>query len=261
MSSSSKISSRDGTTIAYDQAGSGPPVILVGGAFCDRSFAGPLAALLQPDFTVISYDRRGRGDSGDKPPYHVDREVEDLAALIETAGGSAHLYGVSSGAILALETAVQGHPVRSLALVEPPYQVDEQRPRVPNLADQYTELCASGRPGEAVALFMTKAVGQPPEAVDQIRNTPMWPGLEAMAPTLAYDAAIVGDGDLPANRVASVTVPTLMIESTDSPQWLRKATSALAHALPNAEHRALAGQFHQPDPALQAAELKRFFSR
>jgi pimeloyl-ACP methyl ester carboxylesterase len=256
-----KITSRDSTPIAYEQAGSGPAVILVGGAFCDRSFAGPLAALLQQDFTVISYDRRGRGDSGDTLPYHVDREVEDLVALIDVAGGSAHLYGVSSGAMLALETALQGHSVRALALVEPPYQVDESQPRVPHLADQYTELCASGRPGEAVALFMTKAVGQPQEAVDQIRNTPMWPGLEAMAPTLAYDAMIVGDGILPADRVASVTAPTLMIESTDSPQWLRKATSALADALPNAEHRALAGQFHQPDPALQAAEIKRFLLR
>src|SRR5262245_62654725 len=135
MGSLSKISSRDGTTIAYDLAGGGPAVILVGGAFCDRSFAGPLAALLQQDFTVISYDRRGRGDSGDTPPYRVHREVEDLAALIETVGGSAHLYGVSSGAILALETAVQGHPARSLALGEPPYQVERQRPPVPSRSD------------------------------------------------------------------------------------------------------------------------------
>lgn len=192
-------------------------------------------------------------------PYAVSREVEDLQAVIGAAGGSAYVFGVSSGAMLALEAAFQGLPIRKLALVEPPYNVDGSRPPIPNLADQYTRLCAEGRRGEAVALFMTKAVGQPPEAVDQVRNTPMWPGLEAMAHTLAYDAMIVGDATLPTDRAAMLTVPTLAIESAGSPPWLRSAAQAIARALPNGEHQTLPGQFHQPDPEPSAAELTRFF--
>jgi pimeloyl-ACP methyl ester carboxylesterase len=255
----SKVTSRDGTTIAYEQLGSGPTVILVGGAFCDRNFAGPLPALLQADFTVVSYDRRGRGDSGDTAPYAADREIEDLQVIIAATGGSAYLFGVSSGAMLALEAAVEGLPVRGLALVEPPYRVDDSRPPLPNLAEQYTRLCAAGRPGEAVALFMTKAVGQPPEAVAQIRDTPMWSALEAMAPTLAYDATIVGDAEIPASRIANLDIPALAIESTASPQWLRSATRAIVAALPQGKHVALPGQFHQPDPEALATELRKFF--
>ncbi|HCT75152.1 MAG TPA: alpha/beta hydrolase [Micromonosporaceae bacterium] len=255
------VTSKDGTFIAYERSGSGPAVVLVGGAFCDRSFAAPLAALLQEDFTVFSYDRRGRGDSGDTAPYAVAREIEDLQAVIDAAGGSAYAFGVSSGGILAFEAAAQGASITKLAIVEPPYNADESRPPIPNLAKEYTQLCAEGRRGDAVALFMTKAVGQPPEEAEQARQTPMWPWLEGMAHTLAYDAEVVGDAQVPTERAATTTVPTLLLESTGSPKWLRSAAQAMAQSLPNAEHQSLPGQFHQPDPEPMAASLKLFYLR
>jgi pimeloyl-ACP methyl ester carboxylesterase len=253
------VTSRDGTVIAYERAGSGPALVLVGGAFCDRSFAGPLADLLERDFTVVTYDRRGRGDSGDTPPYAVSREVEDLAAVIAATGGPAYVFGMSSGAVLVLESAARGLPIRKLAMVEPPYSGDGGRAPIPNLAARYTELCAAGLRGEAIALFMTKAVGQPPEAVEQVRSTPIWPALEEMAHTLAYDAEVVGDGVLPADRAAAVTIPALAVESTASPQRLRNASRAVAAALPDGRHLVVPGRFHEPDPKLLAPELKRFF--
>ena len=253
------VTSRDGTVIAYERAGSGPAVILVGGAFCDRSFAGPLAGLLQRDFTVVTYDRRGRGDSGDTPPYAVSREIEDLEAVITATGGPAYVFGGSAGAILVFEAAARGLPIRKLAMVEPPYSGNGSRAPIPNLAARYTELCASGRRGEAIALFMTKAVGQPPGAVEEVRRTPIWPALEAMAHTLAYDAEIVGDGVVPAGRGAAVRVPALVVESTASPPWLRNASRAAAAALPNGGHLVVPGRFHEPDTALLAPELRRFF--
>jgi pimeloyl-ACP methyl ester carboxylesterase len=190
------VTSRDGTPIAYERSGSGPAIVLVGGAFCDRHFAGPLAELLAADFTVISYDRRGRGDSGDTLPYAVSREVEDLQALVDGADGTAYLFGVSSGAILCLEAAAEGLPVAGLALVEPPYPVDGGRP-MPDLADRYAQLCEGGRRGDAVALFMTDAVGQPPEAVEQARVTPSWlrAGAEAVAKLLPAGRYLELDGD------------------------------------------------------------------
>jgi alpha-beta hydrolase superfamily lysophospholipase len=253
------VTSLDGTTITYERSGSGPVVVLVGGAFCDRQFAGPLTGHLAQDFTVVNYDRRGRGDSGDTPPYAARREIEDLHTVIDASGGSAYVYGVSSGAMLALDAAAEGVPIRKLALCEPPYTVDDTRPLFRNYADDYTRLCASGQRGEAVELFMTKAVGQPAEAAEQMRKTPMWAALEAMAHTLAYDATIVGDAALPVARAATVTVPALGIESSTSPQWLRSAARAIATALPNGTHVTIEGQFHQPDPALLAAALTQFF--
>jgi pimeloyl-ACP methyl ester carboxylesterase len=253
-----KVISRDGTAIAYQQFGSGPAIVLVGGAFCDRNFAAPLAGLLAADFTVICYDRRGRGDSGDTLPYAVSREVQDLDALIAAAGGSAHLFGVSSGAILCVEAAADGLEVAGLGLVEPPYPVDGGR-QIPNLADEYTELCESGRRGEAVELFMTKAVGQPPEAVDEARATPMWPALEAMAHTLAYDATITTQGLPSVERAAAATAPALGIASTGSPPWLRAGAKAIAQLLPYGRYLELEGEFHQPRADLVAAELRRTF--
>src|SRR6266536_690151 len=213
-----KVISRDGTPIAYQQSGSGPAIVLVGGAFCDRNFAAPLAELLVADFTVISYDRRGRGDSGDTLPYAVAREVEDLGALIAAVGGSAYLFGVSSGAILCFEAAADGLPVSGLGLV-----------------------------------------GQPPEAVDQARATPMWPALEAMAHTLAYDAMVTAEGLPSAERAAPVTVPALGIGSTSSPPWLRGGAEALAQLLPHGQYLELEGEFHAPRPDLVSKELRRSF--
>lgn len=179
------VTSADATTIAFERSGEGTPVIVVGGALNDRSTGAPLAAHLASDFTVYTYDRRGRGDSGDTRPYAVEREVEDLAALITEAGGKAFVYGVSSGAILALEAAASGLPITKLALLEPPYTITEARPNASeNFAARLAELTSAGRRGEAVEYFMTKTVGLPDEAVAGARNSPMWAGLEAMAHTL-----------------------------------------------------------------------------
>lgn len=258
-----KVTSKDGTPIAFDRSGEGAAIILVGGAFQHRLIdprTAQLAALLAPHFTVFHYDRRGRGDSGDTAPYAVEREVEDLEALIKEAGGSAFVYGMSSGAALALEAAARGLAITKLALYEPPFMVDDSRPRPPNLATQYTELTSSGRHGDAVELFMTKAVGMPVEAVAQMRNTPMWPALEAVAHTLAYDATIMGDGSLPTERAASVTVPTLVMDGGASPAWMRTAVQALTDALPNAQRRSLEGQTHDVAPEALAPVLEEFFA-
>src|SRR6266568_645857 len=178
-----KVHSKDSTAIAFDQLGQGSAIILVGGAFTDRSQPTlvQLAALLAPHFTVFNYDRRGRGESGDTAPYAVEREVEDLGALITEAGGSAFVVGGSSGAVLALEAA-RKLPITKLALYEPPFIVDDSRPPLPaDYVAQLIELISSGRRGDAVEFFMTKAVGVPAEFVAQMQNAPMWPALEAAA--------------------------------------------------------------------------------
>jgi len=253
------VVSRDTTAIAFERRGSGPPIILVGGAFCDRNFSGPLADLLAADFTVISYDRRGRGDSSDVVPYAVAREVDDLEALIEAAGGRpAILFGVSSGAILCVEAAADGLPVAGLALVEPPYSVEGGR-EVPDLTQDYTQLCESGRRGDAVALFMTRAVGQPQEAVEEVRAGPMWGALEAMAHTLAYDSRISALGVPSPQRAAAVAVSALCIASTGSPPWLRGGAQALSERLPQGRYLLLDGEFHQPRPDLIAEEISKTF--
>src|SRR5699024_11070006 len=160
----------------------GPTVVLVGGAFCDHNATAELANALASDFTAVSYDRRGRGESGDTLPYAVDREIADIEALIRHFGDRAVLYGISSGGALCLRAAAAGVPVDAVAALEPPYRVGEDAPKVPDgYTDTIVELCAAGRRGDAVAFFMTQAVGQPPEAVEQARKLPMWPALEAMA--------------------------------------------------------------------------------
>ena len=199
------VTSKDGTTIEFDRSGDGPTVILVCGGSTDRSANTHLAALLASHFTVLNYDRRGRGDSGDTPPYAVQREVEDLEALLAEAGGSAFLYGTSSGAALALEAAASGLAITKLALWEPPFILENSRPRPPaDTAKTYTELVSAGRRGDAVEYFMAKVVGLPPEFVAQARTQPWWPAQEALAHTLAYDATIMGDYSLPTERAASV---------------------------------------------------------
>jgi pimeloyl-ACP methyl ester carboxylesterase len=255
-----KVLSKDGTTIAFDRSGHGPPVILVTGALSDRSSWMGLPALLESRCTVFAYDRRGRGASGDTLPYAVAREVEDLEALVAEAGGAAGVFGVSSGAALALEAAARGVAVSRLALFEPPYRIDQNAPRPPaDLSTKVAQLTASGRPGEAVEYFMTKAVGLPSEAVARMRNAPMWPGIEALAHTLLHDFEIMGDGSFPTDRVESVALPTLVLGSEGSAPWLRQAVQAVGNALPNAETRFLAGQFHSIPPETLAPVLEEFF--
>jgi len=254
-----KVSSSDGTSIAFDRTGEGRPVILVGGGSTERTANAPLAALLSAEFTVFNYDRRGRGDSGDTSPYAVEREVEDLDAVIDEAGGSAFAFGTSSGAALALEGAASGLAITKLALWEPPY-VPEGGPRPPaDTATTFTELVAAGRRGDAVEFFMAKVVGLPSEFVAQARNAPFWASQEALAHTLAYDATIMGDYSLPSERAASVNVPTLVIDGGASFDWMRDTAQALADTIPDGQHRTMEGQTHDVAPEVLAPVLKEFF--
>jgi pimeloyl-ACP methyl ester carboxylesterase len=255
------VISKDGTTIAFDRSGQGAPIIFVNGALSDRTAVAPVAALLAPHFTVFAYDRRGLGSSRDTAPYAVDREIEDLAALIKEAGGSAFVFGHSSGAVLALEAAAHGLAITRLALYEPPFIVDDSRPRPPkDLAAQLAELVTSGRRGDAVALFLTKGVDMPAGAVAQMRNAPLWPAFEAMAHTLVYNTAIMGDFSLPAERVGSVKIPTLVLDGGESPAWARHAVQAVVDALPDAQRRTLKGQTHGAAPEILAPVLEAFFA-
>src|SRR6266508_2591155 len=247
------VISADGTAIAFDRFGDGPPVIMVVGAFNTRSTTEPLARALQEQVTVLNYDRRGRGDSGDTAPYAVGREIEDLAALIAAAGGAAAVFGYSSGAILALKAAATGLPITHLALYEPPFRADDSHPALPTgLAAQLAELVAADRPGDAVELYQTKAVGIPEDVVAQLRHAPFRPGLEAIAHTLAYDAEIIGDLSLPADLLASVTLPALVISGEQSPPFLRAAPRAAAAALPSGRLASLPRQTHDISPEATA---------
>jgi pimeloyl-ACP methyl ester carboxylesterase len=254
-----KLTSRDGTTIAFDRVGQGEPVIIVEGAFCDRGTSAPLAAALASRFTVFSYDRRGRGDSGDTLPWSVEREVEDLEALIAEAGGSAFVYGMSSGAALGMEAAARGVAVRKLALYEPPLSPDGNRERSGDLVGTLSRLVAAGRRADAVSHFMTKAVAIPEEVVGQIRNSPMWAGLEAIAHTLVYDNTITGDGTLLTKRAGMVRVPTLVVNGGDCPEFLQASARAVTAAVPGARQRVLAGQTHEVDVEILAPVLVEFF--
>lgn len=221
---------------------------------------------MAPRFTVIAYDRRGRGNSGDTAPYAVDREVEDIEALIVAAGGQALVFGHSSGAVLALETArTLADRVMKLALYEPPFIVDDSRPPLP--ADYVTRLDAllsADRRGDAVEYFMTTGPGVPAEVVAGMRQQPFWSSLESVAHTLAHDGTIMGDAlggsREPLQRWSSVEVTTLLMDGGASPDWQRNAVQALAEILPDAQRRTLEGQDHGPDPDVLAPALHAFFT-
>ena len=259
------VRSNDGTTIAYDRHGAGAPVILVGGAFQHRAFDPStvrLAELLAAaGLSVFHYDRRGRGESGDTAPYAVERELEDLDAIIDVAGGSAALYGSSSGGNLALEAAMAGSAATRLAVWEPNYLVDDSRPPLPDdYVTHLDALVAAGRRADAVEYFMTTAVAIPPEFVAQMRDSPMWEGMEGVAHTLSHDGQVVAGFGLPTARLQSVAAPTLVLAGGQSP-WLASGARALADALPDAQHRTLEGQEHGVEPDAIAPVLADFFAR
>ena len=259
------VVSEDGTTIAFDRTGEGPVVILVGGALSTRESAAPLAAELAPRLSVVAYDRRGRGGSSDTPPYAVAREIEDLAALIETVGGSAFVLGHASGAALALEAAAEGLPIGRLALYEPPFIVGDLRaPVPPDYPERLRALLRAERKGDAVALFLTEAAGLSPEQVAHMRAASFWAATEAVAHTLLYDAAIMGEnmhgGNFPPRTFAGVHVPALVLDGGASPAWARHAVQAVANALPLGERRTLPGQDHSADPDVLAPVLVDFFT-
>jgi pimeloyl-ACP methyl ester carboxylesterase len=264
-----QVRSQDGTLIAFDQYGEGLAVILVGGAFQHRAIdpsTAELAARLGAHFTVVHYDRRGRGDSGDTAPYAAQREIEDLEALIDAAGGSAFVFGMSSGSALALDAANQlGDKIKKLAVYEPPFIVNDERPPVPEeYLARITELIAAGRRGDAVAYFMVNAVVVPEEFVIQMRQEPFWPTFEAVAHTLPYDAALM-EGTmfgkaLPAERWASVVVPTLVMDGGASPAYMHSGAQALVDTLPNGQRRTLKGQTHEVASEVLAPVLRAFFA-
>ena len=255
------VTSKDGTIITYDKLGQGPAVILVCGGSVDRMSNAELAQLLSPDFTVYNYDRRGRNESGDTPPYAVEREIEDIDALIDAAGGSAALFGSSSGAALILEAARQ-HPTRitKIALWEPPY-IPEGFPRPPaDTAKIFSDLVAAGKRGDAVEFFMGKVVGLPQEFIEQFRTSPFWRHQEALAHTLAYDATIMGDYMLPTERLSGNNTPTLVLSGSASMPFMPVTAQAIVDHMPNAQQRTLEGQRHDVSAEALAPVLTEFFA-
>lgn len=258
------ITSKDGTTLAFDQYGSGPTLIFVNGALQYRAFSQgmhELAELLAPHFTVINFDRRGRGDSGDTLPYALEREIEDIEAFIERAGGSAYLYGISSGAALAMEAAAAlGSKVSNLAMYEAPYNDDPTaRQAWAKYRQDIDEAIADGRPGDAVGLFMM-LVGMPPEALEGMKHDPSWSVFEAIGHTLAYDAAALGaEAAIPTARAAQVKVPALVMDGAESYPFMHAAAVAIADAMPQGQHRTLEGQTHEVSPEILAPILIEFF--
>lgn len=261
-----RTTSKDGTKIAFERSGSGPAIVIVGAALGDRSVTAPLAALLATRFTAFAYDRRGRGDSGDTAPYAPAREVEDIEAMILEAGGSASLFGHSSGAVLALEAAsALPDQVAKLALYEPPFVVDDGRPPLPaDYVANLQELVTEDRRGDAVAYFMVNGPWIAAETVESLRGRPFWPSFEALAHTLAYDGAIMAGlmsgSPAPLERWASLGVPALVMDGGASPTWQRNAVRALVSVLPDARQRTLAGQDHGPADEVLHPVLEAFFA-
>lgn len=262
-----RVTSKDGTSIAYERVGSGPAVILVGGGLDDGSENAPLAPELAEHFTVYNYARRGRGESSDTLPYAVEREIEDIEALIAEAGGSAHLYGVSSGGALVLEAAAAGVAVDKLAVYEVPYNMADDWPqRWREYVEKLEAVLADGRRGDALELFMALA-GSSEEEIAGARSTPFWPAMETLAHTLAYDAACLGKGQPRTDRFGRITQPSLVATGVEASlpgaaAWvlaLGQAADATAESIPHAERQTIEGQGHVADPRAVAPVLERFF--
>lgn len=258
--------SRDGTPIAYEARGSGPALVLVDGALCQRRM-GPargLADELAGSLTVYAYDRRGRGESGaGASPYSVDREVEDLEAVIEAAGGQAHVLGTSSGGALALEAARRGSAIERLAVYEAPFIVDGTHPpNDPELPQRLAKLVEQGRRGDAVRLFM-RTVGVPAPLLVLMRLMPVWRKLVGVAHTLPYDLSLVIEHEqgrpIPDGYYETVTAPTLVLAGGKSPEYMRNAQAAIADAVPSGRLGTLPGQTHMLRPKVVGLAVRRFF--
>ncbi|WP_410785486.1 alpha/beta fold hydrolase [Kribbella sp. C-35] len=260
----STVVSKDGTTITYDKRGHGPALVLVDGALCSRA-QGPMpdvAEALADRFTVYNYDRRGRGDSGDAGDYAVEREIEDLAAVIEAAGGSAYVYGSSSGAALSLRAAAAGVPIEKLVAFEPPYVVDDSRKQIPrNWVADLQALEA----GDAIKYFFTKGIGLPGIFVTMMKLMPAWKPMKAIAHTLPYDAQVLGQncfGDpMDTEQWAPIEQPVLVVNGGKSPGWMKTSTRALAAAVPGAGHTEVPGQNHVIKAAAIAPVIAEFCAK
>jgi pimeloyl-ACP methyl ester carboxylesterase len=255
-----KVTSQDGTVIAYDKKGQGPVLILVLGALNKRGSGKKLAALLSDKFTVISYDRRGRGDSTEIQPYSIEKEIDDIEALTSEFGGSAFLYGHSSGAILALLAAGKlGKKVTGLALYEVPYSDDpEAQKAVATYKKELAKLLADDKRADAVALFI-KSVGVSDKQLEALKHLPMWKGLTPMAPTLAYDTIELME-QYPKMDVHGIKPPALVLYGAASPAFMGDTAQKLSDTMPNATLRSLEGQTHDVKAAVLAPVLAEFFS-
>lgn len=262
----SQVISKDGTKIGFDKSGQGPAIIIVNGAMGFRAFYGDesLVAMLSNDFTVYVYDRRGRGESTDTKPYAVEREIEDIETLIDDAGGTSFLYGVSSGAALTLLAASRlgATKVPRLALYEPPYGSDSNQGKADFAAQKkkLNELIRDGKRGDAAAFFIT-SLGTPPEALDGLRRSPDWPFMQSVEHTLSYDYAILGDGAIPVDLAKTVTMPTLVMNGEKSFDFMRDAAETLRKVMPNARWETLKDQTHEVAPDVLAPILKTFFAQ
>jgi pimeloyl-ACP methyl ester carboxylesterase len=259
----SKVISKDGTEIAYEKSGMGPALVLVDGALAHRGHRGgrPLAAALSSDFTVITYDRRGRGESTDTAPYALEREIEDIDALFSDLPGPAHLYGFSSGAVLALRAAAAlSARVASLAVLEPPFNeaTDGARREFADYKKRITSLLREGRNGDALAFFLGDML--PAEVLEAMKRAPEWRSLEAVAPTLAYESEILGDGAVPIEVAKRVRVPVLVLDAGESADVKRRAADDLMQALPRARRETLTGLSNEVPVDVLAPVLKRFFA-
>jgi pimeloyl-ACP methyl ester carboxylesterase len=259
------VTSADGTTIAVERGGSGPAVIFVGPTLADRDAGRPLMTRLAEHFTTYNYDRRGRGDSGDTQPYAVQREIEDLAAVIEGAGGHALVFGGSSGGVLALDAAARGLPIDKLALYEPPLKVDQSAAAVEDgYVEQLAAMLDANRRSDAVMHYMTSMMGVPADRVVAMRNAPFWGQWEALAHTLRYDGLILEGTQaarpLPTERWADLNVQTLVMDGGDSPQFMHSAAQALVDLHPDlVQRRTLPGQTHAVDVDALAEVVIPFF--
>lgn len=251
--------SKDGTKIAFEKVGNGPALVIVGGALSHRDGGKQLAGRLMRDFTVYTYDRRGRGDSGDTKPYAVGREIEDIAAIIEQAGNRAYLYGVSSGAALSLQAAAELGPekVVKLAVYDTPYgqgekAFDEQKTRV-------NELVKTGKPGDAASYFFS-AIGTPPPAIEQMKRSPEWPRMQKIDFTLTYDYEVLGNGSVP-DAVKNISVPTLVMVGEKSSPFMHPTADRIAELVPNAQRKTVKGQAHAAAPEVVVPLLTDFFGQ
>jgi acyltransferase len=253
------VISADGTPITFERCGEGPPLVLIGGGLNNKEMWGKLRGLLSDEFTVLNYDRRGRGQSGDRNQgqYTVDLEIADLEAVIGAAGEPCFVFSNCTGGMIAVHAAARGVPMAKLGMYEPPFAA----PKVPDgYMDQLKGLIAAGRRGDAVTLFFQDFVGFPDEVIERLSRHPIWEAFEAQAPTLIYDCTLsIDNGSIPFDLLPAISVPTLVVDGGDSPPWILQACETIARHVPGGRHFRVEGESHLINQEATAPLLKEFF--